>query len=90
MFKELKALDRQQHRALRLSPDQPYHFAAGLMVSPIMAAEIAQVAREYPIVFSRSASGLPMALLGVRPDVNAYVTPDGKWNARYILSLIHI
>lgn len=84
MFKELKALDRVQHRALRLAPDQPYHFAAGLMVCPIMAGEVAQVARDYPIVFSRSANGLPMALLGVRQDMNAYVTPDGVWNARYI------
>ena len=83
MFKELIALSRDQHRGLRFNPRQPYAFAARLMVSPIVAGEVKLIAREYPIVFSRSEP-MPLALLGVKKDTNAYVGANGDWPARYI------
>lgn len=84
MFKDLKPLNREEHRSLRFSGNQPYHFAADMMVSPIVAGEAAMIAREYPIVFSRAADHVPLALLGVKEGVNAYVRSTGHWMARYI------
>lgn len=84
MFKQLKPLNREEHRSLRFSAKQPYHFAADMMVSPIVAGEAAMIAREYPIVFARAADDVPLALLGVKEGVNAYVRPSGHWMARYI------
>jgi hypothetical protein len=86
MFKQLQPLDRVRHRELRFSPRQPYHFAAGQMLLPIVGGEAAMVAREYPIVFSRTPGSAPSALVGVREGVNAYVRPSGHWVARYVPS----
>lgn len=84
MFKQLKPLSREEHRNLRFNANQSYHFAANLMVSPIVAGEAAMIAREYPIVFGPTADDLPLALLGVKSGVNAYVRSTGHWMARYI------
>lgn len=84
MFKNLQALSRDRHQALSFVPNQPYHFASGLMLTPIVVGEAGMIAREYPIVFSRQDRAPPSALLGVREGVNAYVTPSGHWMARYV------
>ena len=84
LFRQPKALDSQAHRQLRYAPNQPYHFAAQQALVPVMAGEIAQVAREYAVVFSDVAGSLPLALLGTRRGQNAYVRPSGHWVARYV------
>lgn len=84
MFKQLNPLNREEHRSLRFSANQPYHFAADMMVSPIVAGEAAMISREYPIVFSRSVDSAPLALLGLKEGTNAYVRSSGHWMARYI------
>ena len=84
LFKQPTALDSQAHRSLRLQARQPYHFAAQQALVPVMAGEIAQVAREYAVVFSDVTGSLPLALLGTRRGQNAYVRPSGHWVARYV------
>ena len=84
LFKQPKPLDSQAHRSLRLQARQPYHFAAQQSLVPVMAGEMAQVAREYAVVFSDAPGSLPLALLGIRQGHNAYVRPSGHWLARYV------
>lgn len=84
MFKALAPLNRETHRGLRLNSTQSYQFAAGLMAVPIVSGEALLVARDYPIIFGHKDDDLPLALLGVQPDVNAYLLPNGQWQARYI------
>lgn len=60
-----------------------YSFARSELVAPIVIDELADVAREYPIVFP-AASPLPVALMGVDQGANAYIAPDGDWLATYI------
>lgn len=84
MFKEVVALSREKHRALRFNPRQTYQFAASEMAVPIFAGEANLVAREYPILFATNANSMPMALLSLEKDGNAYVTEQGKWDARYV------
>ena len=84
LFKQPKPLDSQAHRSLRLQARQPYHFAAQQSLVPVMASEMAQVAREYAVVFSDVVGSLPLALLGARQGHNAYVRPSGHWAARYV------
>ena len=84
LFKQPKPLDSQAHRSLRLQARQPYHFAAQQSLVPVMASEMAQVAREYAVVFSHAPGSLPLALLGARQGHNAYVRPSGHWAARYV------
>ncbi len=84
MFKNIVALDRVTHRDLHFNPNQTYAFAAQMMVTPIVAGEANLIAREYPLLFALQPDRLPLALLGVDKDRNAYVDANGHWLARYI------
>lgn len=83
MFTQLVALDAEQHRTLRLTPNQPFDFARELMLIPVTVAELYKVAREMPIVFPR-AGGIPQALVGDQPGRNAHINDTGHWVGRYI------
>ncbi|NEV61119.1 SapC family protein [Thiorhodococcus minor] len=88
MFRDMKPLDRDQHRCLRLAPNQPFLHAAKEMLVSVVAAEASQIAREYVIVFPGGESGLPAALLGAQEGVNAYVNEQGQWVGRYIPAVV--
>jgi hypothetical protein len=83
MYKKPTLLKHTDHADLRLLPVTDYHFARGELVAPIVIDEIADVAREYPIVFP-VGSRLPVAMMGVEKDANAYVGAEGQWLATYV------
>ena len=83
MYKNLTPLKVADHASLRLLPVTDYHFARGELVAPIVIDELADVAREYPIVFPVGSS-LPVAMMGVEQGANAYVDANGQWLAIYI------
>lgn len=83
MFKNLIPLRKEDHGNLRVTPIRNMGFTRSEIMIPIVIDEIADVAREYPIVFP-VASKLPIALLGVEQDNNAYLSADGTWRASYI------
>ena len=83
MFPHTKLLTRRDHSDLTLTETNDYAFAAERMFIPIVLSEIADVAREYPLVFI-SDQRLPVALTGIEENVNAYVAEDGSWRAHYI------
>ena len=84
MFKNTVPLSTDAHRHLKLQASQPYQFAAGLMLCPVVSGEICQVARDYVIVFPAESGGIPQALLGAEQGVNAYVADTGHWRCRYV------
>ena len=84
MFATVEVLDRTKHAALRFTPVAGYRFAAELMVVPLSAAEVAEAAKHYAIVFPEEAPTLPHALLSLVPRRNAFVDADGGWTAAYI------
>jgi hypothetical protein len=83
MYKKNTVLRVAEHGQMTLSDDQDYSFACEAAMVPILISELAEVAREYPIVFP-SDQTLPHALLGLGPGNNAYVGEDGNWRAHYI------
>jgi len=83
MFKQLTPLDSASHSSLHINPDQPFTFASELMAAPVMSGEAELVAREYALVFP-TKPGLPLAILGIEDDRNAYVSAQGVWQARYV------
>lgn len=87
MYRQLVPLHPQRHAGLRLRPLQHYGFAAGTLTAPFVLDEIADVARDYPFVFP-TQNGLPMVLLGVEADSNAYVHATGRWMASYLPAYI--
>lgn len=55
----------------------------------IVLTELAQVQREYPILFTRrdGAAPVPVALLGIAPDELLFET-SGQWDARHVPALV--
>jgi hypothetical protein len=83
MFKQLVPLSAEDHRALRLTPNQPFDFAREQALIPLTRTEAAKVAREMVIVFPQQ-QGVPQALAGYDPSENLYVNERGHWIGRYI------
>jgi hypothetical protein len=87
MYKKPVPLRNTDHSDLRLKAVSDYSYARDELVSPIVVDEIADVAREYPIVFPVGGV-LPVALMGVETGANAYISQEGRWLANYIPSHI--
>lgn len=53
------------------------------MLLPVVYSEIADVAREYPLLFLKDKP-LVYALTGIEQGINAYIGSDGRWLAAYV------
>jgi hypothetical protein len=89
-YKNVVALDRNQHAALKLKPADSLDFAGNATSLPIVVGEFAEVARQSPIAFLRVENGdlVPVALVGLPGGRNLYVNDDGKWTAPYIPAFV--
>ena len=95
LFAEPQALDRVQHRSLRLKPSPTrYDRTAGMNALFITAIEFGDVCREYPIVFIEAGQTdgqrevAPMAVLGLEQGENLMLGADGGWGARYTPAIL--
>ncbi len=88
MFTKATPLRFDAHRDLKVLETNDYSFARSEIVSPFVFDEMADIAREYPIVFPDNGSGMPAALLGLEAGHNAYIADDGRWFATYVPSHI--
>jgi hypothetical protein len=84
-YKSVVALDRQAHARLRVRPLDNFLFTANAPLMPLLTAEFAPIAREYPIVFmSDEGTVIPVALTGMPQGKNLFLTADGLWDGRYV------
>jgi hypothetical protein len=83
MFTNNLLLRHDQHADLRLGETRDWGFASKEMFVPVVYSEMADVAREYPLLFIKDRD-LLFALTGLEKDINAYVADDGRWLATYI------
>lgn len=83
MLEKLSPLNRKEHGEVTLSATTDFGFAAGEILIPVVFFEMADVAREFPLLFVKGRS-LPVALAGIEEGVNAYVGDDGRWLASYV------
>jgi hypothetical protein len=82
LYKEIKALNRDEHRALKLKSTGDCRFAAETHIVPLAGLEFFQAARAYPIVFVGEGDVVsPIALLGLKEGQNGYVEDNGQWRA---------
>jgi hypothetical protein len=84
MFARTMALSFAAHRDLRVLETNDHSFARAETLAPIVYDEMADIAREYPIVFPDNGTDLPCALLGLEAGHNAYVDAGGNWQATYV------
>lgn len=83
MFKQLVALNAQSHHHLGLRPTSHYQFVADQIQIPIVYSEMADAAREFPIVFLANSPKI-FILTGLQAQTNAYVAENGAWRAAYV------
>lgn len=84
MFTKAVPLKFDEHKDLKVLETNDYSYARAEILAPFAFGEMAEIAREYPIVFPSNGSGLPAALLGLESGQNAYVAGDGRWFATYV------
>ena len=80
-------LDRHGGWSVEMGAD--YAFSRAINAVPAMAVEFPQAAAEYAIVFAGTGSDLlPMLILGPRASENLFLTPDARWDAKYLPAFI--
>jgi len=92
LYRTVVALDRVQHKTLRMKHAFVDYSPSAKMNAVFLAAvEFADACREYPIIFVRAGkddSGkdniAPMAVLGVSQNDNLYLQPGGRWRTPYV------
>lgn len=90
-LKELKmsqtftVLSNESHKELKINPLQNLNFAKGLVSIPLLATEAANVAKDFPVVFTvdenNNASLVALVSLG---GENLAINEQGKWIAEYV------
>ncbi|MFG6449425.1 SapC family protein [Roseateles sp. BYS180W] len=92
MYANLTALDREQHKKLRLKLDAPVLERVAELNSLFLATvEFADACKEFPIVFVRVGTPVegqpqavaPLAVLGLKPGSNLFLK-DSKWTGNYL------
>jgi hypothetical protein len=78
LYHALEPLAPERHGTLRVR-DAGYAFAAAAHAIPLMAEEFPAAARSLPIVFAAQPPHLPVALTGLAPGRNGFVTSTGGW-----------
>lgn len=85
MFTSITALSPPRHAGHLWRRYDSYAFAATSTVIPLVGAEFTKAAHAFPIAFTREADSFaPVAVLGVEPGRNLFVTADNRWIGAYI------
>lgn len=80
LYRNIKALNRDEHKGLRLRQSSDCAFAAGIHLVPVAGLEFYQAGRHYPIVFvGEGDRTTPIALLGLQEGQNTFVDAAGQW-----------
>ena len=78
-------ITREQHEAKRWLRPTNYAFAKKNTVVPLVASELPQAALVLPIGFViQGEEFVPVALVGLTPGQNLFVSTDGSWVWRYV------
>lgn len=82
---QLQPLSARRHGSLRWRRARSYAFAEGRAVVPVVASELPRAAGSFPLAFTPRGEGFTLsAVLGIEPEHNLYVRPDGRWRGSYV------
>lgn len=74
----------KRHRDKRWHRPQDYAFAANQAVIPVVGRELPKAALSMPVGFIHQDDRFHLvALVGIRPDQNLYLTPQHRWAGAY-------
>jgi len=90
IYDNIQPLSSEVHRNWTVSLDD-YSYASHLITSPLLAAEVAFAASEYPIVFSATPDEgefVPLAVMGVKEGENLMIDESGQFTTRFVPAFI--
>ena len=88
-YNDVAPITAERHSNWHAKEIKDFSFAKKTNSVPLMAAEFLSALADYPIVFAGDEeSVIPVLLLGMRNDENAFVGPDGDWKSRYIPAFV--
>ena len=79
LYKEVAPLTSEHHEDFGLSQQTTYGFAAQTNSFPLAIDEFAAAQRHYPILFTKTETPMPAALVSVEAGQNPYICEDGTW-----------
>jgi hypothetical protein len=81
----LQVISREHHAGKRWQRYSSYSFAAGDAVAALVVQELPKAAMAVPVGFIAVDGGfMPVAVQGLQPGSNLFVSADGRWLAEYI------
>jgi hypothetical protein len=85
IYENAVPISTEAHRNISVRQGNTFEFAAKLNAIPLVVAEFANAAAEYPVVFAGEGEDMtPAAIVGLRTDENLCVTPAGAWDGDYV------
>jgi hypothetical protein len=88
-YENVVPVSGERHQDWSLEARSGYEFADNTNSLPLAAVEFPAAAMEYAIVFTGTEESVnPAVILGLKPDENLYLGPQGKWNATYIPAFV--
>ena len=88
-YNEVAPITAERHSNWHAREVKDFSFAKKTNSVPLMAAEFLSALADYPIVFAGDEeSVIPVLLLGMRNEENAFVCADGEWKSRYIPAFV--
>lgn len=80
LYKDIKPLNRDEHKGFKLKPALHCEFAEATHLVPLAGLEFFQAARYYPIIFiGEGEAAMPIALLGLNEGHNSFLSADFQW-----------
>lgn len=84
-YQSPEALDKEKHTKLSLSKDIGHGFAKSAMAIPVNVVEFPHAMLHYPIAFSTGENPTPLAIVGLKDNINLFIDKKGNWdNETYI------
>lgn len=81
----LQAVSRERHAGKRWQRYTSYFFAAADAVVPLVAQELPKACMAVPLGFIAAGEAIvPVAVQGLQPGKNLWVSSEGRWLAQYI------
>lgn len=91
LFTKATVLDSRTHKRWKITPLEQFDFCSSVRVLPITLSEFPRIALEQPIVFVQDDDlVVPVAVVGLRAEVNLFVDDSGLWNGRYIPAYVRM
>lgn len=80
-YKKPQLLSAERHRRAGIRPAADFGFARASNSVPLGASEFFAALFDFPIVFTETNPALPVAVLGVGSNRNAFIDSAGQWRA---------